>query len=72
MNVISKKNIVLIIGLCFLYGCKDEQNNPKIRVDSSSKQQLVVGLSADYPPFEFYKNGQLVGFDIDFSPFFNV
>ncbi|MEM7588881.1 MAG: ABC transporter substrate-binding protein [Myxococcota bacterium] len=26
-----------------------------------------VGLSADYPPFEFQQNGKLVGFDVDLA-----
>ncbi|RZI45360.1 substrate-binding periplasmic protein [Candidatus Finniella inopinata] len=27
--------------------------------------QLVVGTSADYPPFEFYQDGQIVGLEVD-------
>ncbi|MEM7402697.1 MAG: ABC transporter substrate-binding protein [Myxococcota bacterium] len=36
---------------------------------SSNRNQVVyrVGLSADYPPFEFQQNGQLVGFDVDLA-----
>lgn len=26
---------------------------------------LIIGTSADNPPFEFYQNGEIVGFDID-------
>ena len=28
---------------------------------------LVMGTSADYPPFEFIKNGEVVGFDIELA-----
>lgn len=28
---------------------------------------LVAGLSADYPPFEFIKDGAIVGFDVDLA-----
>jgi polar amino acid transport system substrate-binding protein len=27
--------------------------------------QLTVGVSADYPPFEYFSNGKIVGFDIE-------
>jgi len=30
-----------------------------------SAQTLTVGVSADYAPFEFFKEGEIVGFDID-------
>ena len=27
--------------------------------------QLTVGVSADYPPFEYFSDGKIVGFDIE-------
>ena len=27
--------------------------------------ELILGLCADYPPFEFKKSGEIVGFDVD-------
>jgi len=37
--------------------------------DLPTKQQpsdeLIVGINAEFPPFTFYKNDQIVGFDID-------
>jgi len=39
-------------------GCSDHSN-------SEGPEQLVLVTSADYPPFEFVKNGEVVGFDID-------
>lgn len=33
--------------------------------DKSEKESLIVGVSADNPPYEFIQNGQIVGFDID-------
>jgi len=30
-----------------------------------SSNELYIGVSADYPPFEYQQGGQLVGFDID-------
>lgn len=54
-----KKNIVKIIcaaAMFILGGCGEEKTS----------DTLVVGVSADYPPFEFQSNGEVVGFDIDF------
>lgn len=40
----------------------NENNNP----DKEKEQVLVVGTSADYPPFEFLNNDkEIVGFDLD-------
>ena len=33
----------------------------------SDSNTLVMGTSADYPPFESYQNNQFVGFDIDLA-----
>ena len=30
-------------------------------------EKIVVGLSADYPPFEFRKGEEIVGFDVDLA-----
>lgn len=32
-----------------------------------AERSLVLGLSADYPPFEFKKNGEIVGLDVDIA-----
>lgn len=44
--------------LCLaLNGCNEKKDD----------NVLSVGTSADYPPFEYYENGKMVGFDIDFA-----
>jgi ABC-type amino acid transport substrate-binding protein len=54
----------LFICLLFVFcsnlflGCKEQKNNSKI---------LVLGTSADYPPFESMQQGEYVGFDIDLA-----
>lgn len=49
--------ITLTIALCFaLCG-----------TSSATTKTLKVGVTADYPPFEFTKNGELQGFSIDFA-----
>lgn len=47
-----QKLFLCLIG-CFLLGCKEENSS------------IVVGTSADYPPYMFYKNGEIVGFEKD-------
>jgi polar amino acid transport system substrate-binding protein len=49
------KKFFACLFLCLsLFGCKDKKEN-----------QLIVATSADYPPFEFFKDGQIIGFEID-------
>lgn len=36
-------------------------------LSNADSKTLKVGVTADYPPFEFTKNGQLQGFSIDFA-----
>lgn len=48
----------VILAACTLLTACDEKK------DGSSKT-LTVGVSADYAPFEFFQNGEIVGFDID-------
>src|SRR5689334_7915697 len=33
----------------------------------SDQKILKLGVSADYPPFEFKQNGRIVGFDVDLA-----
>ncbi len=33
--------------------------------DKSNKDQIVVGMSMDFPPFEFIQNGKPAGFEVD-------
>ncbi len=33
--------------------------------EPSSQHHLIIGTSADYPPFEFYQDGEIVGFEAD-------
>lgn len=33
----------------------------------NEKTDIILGVSPDYPPFEFIKDGELVGFDIDLA-----
>lgn len=48
--------LVSILTTVFLSSCEDGEKN-----------YIVFGISAEYPPFEFYKSDSLVGFDIDLA-----
>jgi polar amino acid transport system substrate-binding protein len=49
-------HVLSLIFFCILFGC-----------DNNEKKTLVVGTSADYPPFTFRKNKTITGFDIDLA-----
>lgn len=49
-------NIICIFFLCIFCVACDNQDKTKF---------LTVGVSADNPPYEFVRDGQIVGFDID-------
>lgn len=46
--------------VALLAGCKDDK-----KTETKKDGALVVAVSADYPPFEYYKDGKIVGFEID-------
>ncbi len=52
------KFVGVILAACTLLGACDGKK------DGTGKT-LTVGVSADYAPFEFFNNGEIVGFDID-------
>jgi len=56
-------SIFFITLLAFTLGGCDRDN----KVVEPSKKMLVMGTSADYPPFEFIKDKQIKGFDIDLA-----
>lgn len=58
MTVFYKLLITIVI--LGIFGC----DGPSEKVD---KAPLVVGLSAEYPPFEFQQKGEIVGFDVDLA-----
>jgi len=49
------KKVLIPLFLCLsLFGC-----------DKKKENHLIIATSADYPPFEFFKDGEIVGFEID-------
>ena len=51
-------NILLALSLSLIISCGD---------NLESKDELRVGLTADYPPFEFMKDNVISGFDVDLA-----
>ena len=50
---------ILAVGLCIgTVGCKK---------DDDKAEKLVLGFDADFPPYGFEKDGEYVGFDIEFA-----
>lgn len=50
--------------LCFvaIAGCKEQK-----KTEGSDPETVVVAVSFDNPPFEYYRDGQKVGFDVDLA-----
>lgn len=51
-----KSLFFIFLSLGFM-GCKEDPN----------AKPLIIGLSADYPPFEFTQSGRLTGFDVELA-----
>ncbi len=54
--------LLLPLGL-MLGGCSDDQSS----VDNGKMPQIIMGTSADMPPFEFYEASKIVGYDIEIA-----
>lgn len=60
-----KKIYTLFIMLCCclcLISCKESQTEQKVEKDT-----LKVGINVDFPPFEYYDNGEPTGLDVDLA-----
>lgn len=51
----------LIIASIIFFVSKSQKNTNSVMSDA-----LIVGVSPDYPPFEYTEDGEIIGFDIDF------
>lgn len=74
MNKINSKkifSIIITVIIAFgLFGCSQSKEAKVSKVDKIKENgKIVIGTSADYPPYEFHKsiNGKdtIVGFDIE-------
>ncbi len=53
----KKYSLLYSLFLLTCFGCFKKEHN--------KETTIVFGTSGEYPPFEFYEQGELVGFDID-------
>jgi arginine/lysine/histidine transporter system substrate-binding protein len=61
---------VLLIGLLAACGTKENDSNNGAGENADDKKVLIMGTSADYPPFEYVdtsKSEEIVGFDVDLA-----
>ncbi|KGA95895.1 ABC transporter substrate-binding protein [Alkalihalobacillus alcalophilus ATCC 27647 = CGMCC 1.3604] len=60
---------VLSLGLLAACGTADDNNNDETSGDTPEAETLVMGTSADYPPFESVDitSDEIIGFDIDIA-----
>jgi arginine/lysine/histidine transporter system substrate-binding protein len=52
---------VVVVCVLFVFSLLLMRDNKK----DDDQKILLVGISADYAPFEYFKEGKIVGFDID-------
>ncbi|STQ86154.1 transporter substrate-binding domain-containing protein [Helicobacter muridarum] len=61
--------ICCITAISFFIACDSKQHSESNSKESNSQTEYVptlrVGVNAEYPPFEFKKDDEIVGFDID-------
>lgn len=49
--------LVSVLSSAMLFGCK--------KSETAAADTLIVGTNAEFPPFEYIEQGQIVGFDVD-------
>ncbi|MDR3156194.1 MAG: ABC transporter substrate-binding protein [Holosporaceae bacterium] len=57
MKACLRMRMAFVVLLSLLCGCNDDGNS----------NTMKFAVCADYPPFEYYENGELKGFDIDMA-----
>lgn len=56
-----KKVLLIIMGLFLLAGCGSKE------AAKEETKKYIVGMSADFAPFEYRENGEIVGFDVELA-----
>ncbi len=63
MQLLNLKNFINLILALFLICCSAVEEKSNLE----EKKTLIMGVTADYPPFEYIKNKKIVGFDVDLA-----
>lgn len=68
-NVFRNISCVLIfLSLLALTSCKEKKNEETTKLQQILEEgKLTVGTCGDFPPFEFYRNGNIEGSDIELA-----
>ena len=56
-----KKLLLMIFGVVMLVGCGTKE------IKKGTQKKYIIGMSADFAPFEYRENGEIVGFDVDLA-----
>ncbi|MGL6199981.1 MAG: basic amino acid ABC transporter substrate-binding protein [Lachnospiraceae bacterium] len=72
MKKILSLLIVLALAGVMMVGCGTKENSADSGSDTSSdaveeKEVLTMGTNAEFPPYEYYENDQIVGIDAEFA-----
>ncbi|MBO7249931.1 MAG: transporter substrate-binding domain-containing protein, partial [Clostridia bacterium] len=68
-----KKVLALVLALLmivsFAVACdkKDDDKTPTETPDAGTKLTLKMGTNAEFPPYEYYENGVIVGIDAEIA-----
>ena len=57
--------LLYCIGLVFVFLACDSKEENKDSSNTESIKTFRIGMNAEYPPFEFKKDAEIVGFDVD-------
>lgn len=57
--------LLYCIGLVFVFLACDFKEENKDSSNTESIKTFRIGMNAEYPPFEFKKDAEIVGFDVD-------
>lgn len=61
----KKRNFIILIGIVLAFGIAFWIQQMRYAALPEIPDTLVIGTTADYPPFSFKQDGHIVGFDID-------
>lgn len=58
---------VLAMSTALFAGCGNNGENPEGTPDATEKEALTMATNAEFPPFEYLENGEIVGADVDIA-----
>lgn len=67
MKTFSIRAFFVAFFLVFFVACGDGTSKSNVNENASTNKtkKIIVGINANYPPFEYEKDSEIVGFDVD-------